>query len=204
MKKEAFVKLIEKMSEEMEKNKIHLSKLDADIGDGDHGVNMARGFSAIMENIRAHDEFTIADIFNNVGKTLFYVSAGTSGPLYGVTFKAGGTVCLGKDEIVLADLIQILTIGIEKIQSYGRAVLGDKTLLDSMIPCLESLKASNKSTKEALEDAYQAAIKGRDSVIDVEAKKGRASYLRERSIGHIDPGCESFCILFKCICDSVD
>lgn len=189
------------MGEEIEKNKIYLTQLDTDIGDGDHGINLARGFSAIVEFIDNHEELSISEIFINIGKILFSVSAGTSGPLYGVTFKAGGPICSGKEEVSINDLIQILEIGIAKIIACGGASLGDKTMLDSMIPCLETLKSSEKNPKEALRDAFEASIDGRDSVTNIRARKGRASCLGDRSIGHIDPGCESFCILFKCIYD---
>jgi len=201
MNKEKFIAVIRLMAKQIEENKIYLTQLDADIGDGDHGINMARGFSKIVEILDTSNGLSIADIFSNISKTLIYICAGTSGPLYGLLFKAGATVCLNKEEISIQDLVDILDNGINKIKAIGGANLLDKTMLDSMIPCLESLKKSNKSSKEALLDAYNASIEGRDKVINLIAKKGRASCLGERSIGHIDPGCESFCILFKCICD---
>ena len=175
-----------------------LTDLDAAIGDADHGINMDRGMTAVLT---ALDEATPADmsaLCKQVGMTLVKSVGGASGPLYG-TFFLRMAGALGADENVdAADFAKALRAGVEGVVQRGRAEAGDKTMFDALAPALDALDsalASGGDLAVALADATVAAEKGRDATESMVARKGRASYLGQRSVGHVDPGATSAAML---------
>jgi len=175
-----------------------LTDLDAAIGDADHGINMDRGMTAVLA---ALDEATPADmsaLCKQVGMTLVKSVGGASGPLYG-TFFLRMAGALGADENVdAADFAKALRAGVEGVVQRGRAEAGDETMFDALAPALDALDsalASGGDLAVALADATVAAEKGRDATESMVARKGRASYLGQRSVGHVDPGATSAAML---------
>ena len=175
-----------------------LTDLDAAIGDADHGINMDRGMTAV---ISALDEGAPADMSamcKQVGMTLVKSVGGASGPLYG-TFFLRMAGALGADQSVdAADFAKALRAGVEGVVQRGRAEAGDKTMFDALAPALDALDAalaSGSSLAVALADATVAADNGRDATESMVARKGRASYLGQRSVGHVDPGATSAAML---------
>ncbi len=181
-------------------NKDFLTKLDLEIGDGDHGTNMQRGMSKVIEGIEMYKDRSIYDILNYVGKTLMSTVGGASGPLYSLLFIKGSQAVKDKQCISLEDLINFFNIGLNSIESFGGADIGSKTMIDSLSPALDALKENRyKSLPEALNSAAEAALNGSKITIPLVAKKGRASYLGERSKGHQDPGSYSMYLLFDAL-----
>jgi phosphoenolpyruvate---glycerone phosphotransferase subunit DhaL len=179
-------------------NAQYLTDLDAAIGDADHGINMERGMSAVLG---ALDEAAPADmsaLCKQVGMTLVKSVGGASGPLYG-TFFLRMAGALGTDDSVDAsDFAKALRAGVEGVVQRGRAEAGDKTMFDALAPALDALDAALSSGGDlavALADATVAAEKGRDATESMVARKGRASYLGQRSVGHVDPGATSAAML---------
>jgi len=175
-----------------------LTDLDASIGDADHGINMDRGMTAV---ISALDEGAPADMSamcKQVGMTLVKSVGGASGPLYG-TFFLRMAGALGADQSVdAADFAKALRAGVEGVVQRGRAEAGDKTMFDALAPALDALDAAlaaGSSLAVALADATVAADNGRDATESMVARKGRASYLGQRSVGHVDPGATSAAML---------
>ncbi|MDR1127542.1 MAG: dihydroxyacetone kinase subunit L [Treponema sp.] len=189
---------IKKLDTVYSEQKDFLSKLDSDIGDGDHGVNMARGFSAVAGAIDAAPPVDMSGAFKTVSTSLIKTVGGASGPLYGTFFLRCVPVFAGKAEIDLDTWIAALEKGVQGIEQLGRAQKGDKTMLDAWFPALDVLKSTRGGEiKEALKAAADAAEEGAKATIPLQAKKGRASYLGERSIGHEDPGAASTALLLQ-------
>jgi dihydroxyacetone kinase-like protein len=189
---------IKKLDTVYSEQKDFLSKLDSDIGDGDHGVNMARGFSAVAGAIDAAPPVDMSGAFKTVSTSLIKTVGGASGPLYGTFFLRCVPVFAGKVEIDLDTWIAALEKGVQGIEQLGKAQKGDKTMLDAWFPVLDVLKSTRGGEiKEALKAAADAAEEGAKATIPLQAKKGRASYLGERSIGHKDPGAASTALLLQ-------
>lgn len=196
--KEIIIKISEKINEE----KDFLTKLDNDIADGDHGINLARGFSAVEEMLKTTSDTDLGLILKNVGMKLVSSVGGAAGPLYGTAFIRAGAVLNGKQEISMNEFIECLNAAIEGVKFRGKATQGEKTMLDSMIPAYENIKSNYESTKDvkqALEAGVKAAYNGIEFTKTIAATKGRASYIGERSIGHQDPGATSFTYLLETI-----
>lgn len=175
-----------------------LSKLDSDIGDGDHGVNIARGFNAAASALEATPPADIGAAFKTVSTSLIKNVGGASGPLYGTFFLRCAAPFSGKGEIGLEAWTGAVEKGVEGIGQLGKAQQGDKTMLDAWFPALLALKAASANKiKDALQAAADAALEGMKTTIPLQARKGRASYLGERSIGHQDPGATSTYLLLK-------
>jgi len=186
-------------------NKEYLTELDAAIGDGDHGINMHRGFAAVTAKLPSVADKDIGSIFKTIGMTLVSTVGGASGPLYGTFFLQMGTSTSGKLELTLADWAFTLQAGVEGVIMRGKANLGDKTMIDSLVPAVQALKESvdkGSDMGEALRYSARAAEQGMLSTISLVARKGRASYLGERSAGHQDPGATSASLLIKTVADS--
>lgn len=182
------------------KNKDFLTELDSEIGDGDHGINMERGMNKVMEGIEAQKNKSIYDILNYVGRTLMSTVGGASGPLYSILFMKGSRAVKDKQSMSLEDLINFFNIGLDSIKSFGGGDVGSKTMIDSLTPALNALKENRyKSFDEAIKSAMEASLNGSKDTIPLIAKKGRASYLGERSIGHQDPGSYSMYLLFDAL-----
>lgn len=187
-------------ADKMAEHRQELTDLDQAIGDGDHGINMNRGFKAVMEKLPTVEDKNIDDILKTVGMTLVSTVGGAAGPLYGTAFMKAGASTKGKEELSSEDVILAFDEAVGGIQFRGKAVKGEKTILDSMIPAIEAIKASigaGKTMKEALIEAEKAAWDGVEYTKTIIATKGRASYLGERSIGHQDPGATSTAYAFQ-------
>ena len=178
----------------IESEKDFLTQLDNEIGDGDHGINLSRGFKSVQEKLPAWSDKDIGTIFKGVGMELVSTVGGASGPLYGTAFMKAGNVCKGKTELTDADFVAAFNAAIGGIQMRGKAVEGEKTMLDALCPAYKALKDGidgGKILSEALADAVNAAADGVEFTKTIIATKGRASYLKERSLGHQDPGATS-------------
>ncbi|MGM3306842.1 dihydroxyacetone kinase subunit DhaL [Anabaena sp. WFMT] len=175
----------------IEHHKEDLTELDAAIGDADHGINMDRGFkkvSSILPSIAGKD---ISSIFKNVSMTLISSIGGASGPLYGTWFLRASSATAGKQELTQEDMLKLLQSGLDGVIERGKTQLGDKTMVDVLSPAVvafEQAVGQGMGTVEALQMAVVAAEQGLKATIPMLAKKGRASYLGDRSIGHQDPG----------------
>ena len=192
---------ISKINQTIHDNKDFLTDLDREIGDADHGVNMSRGFQSVMEKINPEDE-DVGAVLKKTGMTLLSTVGGASGPLYGTAYMEAGKVVAGKTEVNAEDFGAMLNAAIEGIQKRGKAVKGEKTMLDSLIPAYEKYQekvAGGASLVEALEEAVKVAEEGVEFTKTIRATKGRASYLGDRSIGHQDPGATSATLTLETI-----
>ena len=179
-------------------NKELLTDLDAAIGDGDHGTNMDRGMRAVVDALDDTTPAAASALFNKVGITLVYTVGGASGPLFGTFFLRAGASLGDTSDISLAQLTSAFRAGLEGIVARGRAEAGDKTMYDALAPAvnaLDSAVSEGLDKAEALKLALVAAESGRDATTPMLARKGRASYLGERSIGHQDPGATTVALL---------
>ena len=177
-----------------------LTELDAKIGDGDHGANMHRGFQAVLAKLPGVADKDIGSIFKTVGMTLVSTVGGAGGPLYGTFFMQLGTATGGKMEMTLADWSAALQAGVDGVVMRGKANPGDKTMVDALLPAAAALKvaaANGTALPSALRMAEQAGREGMVATIPLVARKGRASYLGERSAGHQDPGATSSYLLLR-------
>ena len=172
-----------------------LTTLDAAIGDADHGTNMDRGMSAVVVGLvgDAVGE-TIGELFQQAGMTLVSTVGGASGPLYGTFLLRFGTSAGATTELDAAGFAAAMRAGLDGVVARGKAEREDKTMFDALAPAVEALEAGGPLV-DALPAAAEAADKGRDATIEMLARKGRASYLGERSIGHQDPGATSAALL---------
>jgi dihydroxyacetone kinase-like protein len=181
-----------------------LTDLDSAIGDADHGINMDRGMQAVRAKLDAGAPPAADELFKLVGMTLVSSVGGASGPLYGTFFLRFGTACGSRDAVSMDDLVKAFRSGIEGLVARGRPELGDKTMFDSLHPALEALDAAvaaGAPTGDAFATAWHAAVRGRDDTIPMVARKGRASYLGERSVGHQDPGATSSGLLVRTLAE---
>lgn len=188
------------MADVIHENKEHLTDLDAAIGDGDHGINMDRGFQAILKKLPSVKDKDAGTILKTAGMALVSSVGGAGGPLYGTAFMQAGMAVAGKYELEAEDLLAILDAALRGVVMRGRANLDDKTMVDTITPTVAAMRESlgnGAGTTEALERATAAAEKGMKDTIPMLAKKGRASYLGERSIGHQDPGATSSYLLIR-------
>ncbi|MGB8215120.1 MAG: dihydroxyacetone kinase subunit DhaL [Anaerolineales bacterium] len=195
-----FVAWITNYAGVIRENKTFLTELDSAIGDADHGINMDRGFQAVLVKLPAFSNQDISSVAKNVGMTLISTVGGASGPLYGTFFMQIGKEAAGKSELTLDDWAKALESAVNGVIRLGKANLGDKTMLDSLVPALNTLKecsAKGTSLAVALSESEKAAEQGMQSTIPLVAKKGRASYLGERSAGTQDPGATSSYLLLK-------
>jgi len=195
------VRWIRAFAAEVGAKKEQLTQLDAAVGDGDHGINMDRGMSAVLAKLdAATEEQDIGALLKTVGMTLVSTVGGAGGPLYGTLFLQMGTAVSGKDELGPDDWAAALEAGIAGVQSRGKAEPGDKTMIDALIPGRDALKsalAGGASFEDALRQSAEAAEQGMRDTIPLVARKGRASYLGERSAGHQDPGATSSHLLLE-------
>lgn len=180
---------IELFGEKVTENKDLLNKLDTAIGDGDHGSNLTRGAAAVKEKAAETDYDNLSDVFKDVGMTLVSKVGGASGPLYGSAF-----INMAKTAKETDDIGEILASGLEGIQKRGHAEAGEKTMVDEWIPVIAAIK-NNTLSIDKIDEAL-------NSTKDMKATKGRASYLGDRSVGHIDPGAQSSAYLFEALLEA--
>jgi dihydroxyacetone kinase-like protein len=180
----------------------HLVQLDAAIGDADHGINMTRGFEAVVQALAADNGSTPGRLLIIAGRTLVSTVGGASGPLWGSALRSGGRV-LG--EQITFDgplLVEVLAAALASVKDLGTAALGDKTMVDALEPAVETLRAKiadGEPLARALDEAAAAAEAGMRGTIPLQARKGRASYLGERSVGHQDPGATSTALIVRAL-----
>jgi dihydroxyacetone kinase-like protein len=195
---------MERFAAEVAENRSYLTKLDGAIGDGDHGTNMDRGMKKALERLEATDSDDIGASLKAVGMALVSSVGGAAGPLYGTFFMQMGQAAAGRSELDLAGFTEAFDAGIQGVVRRGKAEPGDKTMVDALVPALDALRqAGGDDVAAALERAAQAAREGMESTVPMVARKGRASYLGERSAGHQDPGATSSHLLLKSAADAV-
>lgn len=196
--------IIEGMAKKIEAEKEYLTELDNEIGDGDHGINLSRGFEAVEKKLPSLAGGDIGALLKGVGMQLVSTVGGASGPLYGTAFMKAGMACKGLTEIDGPAFVKAMEAAVNGIKMRGKATEGEKTMLDALCPALKVMQddvAAGKSLKEALQDAAQAAEKGVEYTKTIIATKGRASYLGERSLGHQDPGATSSLYLLQVLAE---
>ena len=195
------VRWIRAFAAEIGTNKDQLTQLDAAIGDGDHGINMDRGMTAVLGKVdAAGQDQDIGALLKAVGMTLVSTVGGAGGPLYGTLFMQMGTALPGKAVLGPDDWTAALDAAVSGVQARGKAEPGDKTMIDALIPARDALKTAlvgGASFEDALKRSADAAGQGMRDTIPLVAKKGRASYLGERSAGHQDPGATSSHLLLE-------
>ncbi|MGM0499335.1 MAG: dihydroxyacetone kinase subunit DhaL [Bacillota bacterium] len=198
-------KIIKEIADVIIENKKYLTQLDSAIGDGDHGINMTKGFKKVKEKVEAKDYENNKELIKTVAMTLISTVGGASGPLYGTAFLNISKIIPDAD-FDLDSIIEIGETAVAGIQKRGKAEAGEKTMLDTIIPAVDSLKESKEngdSVEEALKQCKNKAEEGMKATIDMQATKGRASYLGKRSIGHQDPGATSSYLIIKTVIDEL-
>jgi dihydroxyacetone kinase-like protein len=184
-------------------NADYLTQLDSAIGDADHGVNLRRGFTAVSAALESYEAATVGDVLVKTGSTLVSKVGGASGPLYGTAFRAMGKA-LPEATVDATALGKALRAGLEGVQKLGAAVPGEKTMVDAYEPAIAAFDAAvagGGDLHAAAEAARQAAEEGMQATTPLQARKGRASYLGPRSVGHQDPGATSTWLMFKALAE---
>ncbi|HVD45998.1 MAG TPA: dihydroxyacetone kinase subunit DhaL [Candidatus Limnocylindria bacterium] len=180
----------------------HLVHLDAAIGDADHGINMARGFEAVVQALAADAGLSPGKLLVLAGRTLVSTVGGASGPLWGSALRSGGRTLGDQAAFDGPQLVEVLAAALASVKDLGTASLGDKTMVDALEPAVETLReriAAGDTLTQAIEDAASAAEAGMRATIPLQARKGRASYLGERSVGHQDPGATSTALIMRAL-----
>lgn len=183
-------------------HKVELTHLDRDIGDGDHGENLSRGFTAVITKLDAGAPDTPTAVLKLVATTLISTVGGASGPLFGTAFLRAATSVGDAETLDGAAVAGALTAARDGVVARGKAESGDKTMVDALTPAVNAAKAAAEgggSVTEVLSAAADAAAEGTEATFPLQARKGRASYLGERSIGHIDPGAQSTAYLLRAL-----
>jgi dihydroxyacetone kinase-like protein len=196
---------VETFSATVAENKEYLTRLDSAIGDADHGINMDRGMTAVLAKLDGLEGDDIGAMLKTVGMTLVSTVGGAGGPLYGTLFLQMGMATAGKTELEPEDWAAALDAAVKGVEMRGKAEPGDKTMIDALIPARDAFSAAlaeGASFEEALRRSAQAAEEGMEATTPLVAKKGRASYLGERSAGHQDPGATSSYLLVKTAADT--
>jgi dihydroxyacetone kinase-like protein len=199
------VRWIQQVASVLHDNREYLTQLDSPIGDADHGINMDRGFRAVLDKLPTVASTDIGSILKTVGTTLVSTVGGASGPLYGTAFLRMGMSTAGKNELYEADVVAMMEAALEGIKARGKAQPGEKTMVDALTPALAAAKEAevrNLGLSALLRNTSNAAEQGMKATIPMLATKGRASYLGERSIGHQDPGATSSWLILKALADT--
>jgi dihydroxyacetone kinase-like protein len=186
-------------------NRAELVRLDTAIGDGDHGTNMDRGMRKAVEKVDDTAGDDIGGLLKAVGMALVSSVGGAAGPLYGTLFLQMGTASAGREELDLAGWTAMLEAGVQGVRARGKAEPGDKTMIDALVPALDALRAAGddgSGLAAALRRSAEAAEEGMRATIPLEARRGRASYLGPRSVGHQDPGATSAQLLLAVAADT--
>ena len=180
----------------------HLVQLDAAIGDGDHGTNMTRGFEAVVQALDGDPGSPPGKLLILAGRTLVSTVGGASGPLWGSALRSGGRVLGEQPTFDGLELVQVLAAALASVKDLGTAAVGDKTMVDALEPAVDTLRArltEGASIDDALDAAAAAAEAGMRATVPLQARKGRASYLGERSVGHQDPGATSTALIIRAL-----
>lgn len=190
--------VIEEMAAAMEEHRRDLTRLDSEIGDGDHGNNMHRGFQAALERLEGTNPPTPADALKAVSMALVSKVGGAAGPLYGTAFLKASTALSGKEDLSPEDVAEAIEAALAGVKQRGKAEEGDKTMVDALSPAADAAKeaaSSGKSVGEVFRAAAEAAGEGAEATVPLVARRGRASYLGQRAAGHMDPGARSTYLL---------
>jgi dihydroxyacetone kinase-like protein len=204
--KEQVLQWLQRFATVVEENKDYLTELDAAIGDADHGINMERGFKKVITQLPTVANKDIGSILKVVSMTLISTVGGASGPLYGTLFLRASTVVADKQELSEQDMLAMLQAGLDGVVGRGKAQLGDKTMVDALSPGVTAFGqavAAGEDILSAMQQAVAAAEKGMQDTTPMQAKKGRASYLGERSVGHQDPGATSVYLMLQSLLDVI-
>ena len=190
---ESTLEVIRAMAAAIEEQRRYLTKLDSEIGDGDHGNNMHRGFQAALQRLDGTNATSPADVLKAVSMALVSKVGGATGPLYGTAFLRASAALGDREELSGADVAEALEAALGGIKQRGRAEVGDKTIVDALEPAVEAARvaAADGDAAKVLRAAAEAAAKGAESTVPLTARKGRASYLGPRAQGHQDPGATS-------------
>jgi dihydroxyacetone kinase-like protein len=197
---DAVVRWVKEFAATIAENKEYLTRLDSAIGDADHGINMDRGMRAALAKLDGVSGNDVGNLLKTVGMTLVSTVGGAGGPLYGTLFMQMGAAASGKEELAPEDWAAVLEAAITGVQARGKAEPGDKTMVDALLPARDALRAAlaeGTPLDEALRRSAGGAEEGMKATIPLVARKGRASYLGERSAGHQDPGATSSYLLLK-------
>lgn len=194
------LEIIRAIGLKMEAEKEYLTELDQPIGDSDHGINLARGFGAVVGKLDSLEGKDIGTILKTVGMTLVSTVGGASGPLYGTAYMKAGMVMAGKNEMDMNDFLAMMKAAVDGVMQRGHATVEEATMLDAMVPSLSAMEAAaseGKSSKEVLQSGVKAAWTGAEHTKELIATKGRASYVGERGLGHQDPGATSYSYMLE-------
>ncbi|MBU3160960.1 dihydroxyacetone kinase subunit L [Clostridium frigoris] len=200
------ISILNKIANVLEENKFYLSELDAAIGDGDHGINMNKGFNAVVTKLKDDDGLDIGIILKKTGMALVSNVGGAAGPLYGTAFMKAAAAVNGKADIDIEDYIKILEAALGGVMMRGKAQRGEKTMIDAIAPAIDAMKKAEDAGQtpiEVLVISKDAAMQGVEHTKTIIATKGRASYLGERSIGHQDAGATSSYLILNTIFEEV-
>jgi phosphoenolpyruvate---glycerone phosphotransferase subunit DhaL len=195
---ESTLAVIKEMAAAMEEHRRALTRLDSEIGDGDHGNNMHRGFQAALERLEATNPQSPADALKAVSTALISKVGGAAGPLYGTAFLRASTALSGKEDLSSEDMAEAVGAALSGVKQRGKAEEGDKTMVDALAPAAEAAKeaaSAGSGAGEVFRAAAEAAGEGAEATVELTAKRGRASYLGERAAGHMDPGARSSYLL---------
>lgn len=195
---QATLDVINEMAAAMEEHRRHLTKLDSEIGDGDHGNNMHRGFQAALERLEGTNPQTPADALKAVSMALVGKVGGAAGPLYGTAFLRASSVLSGKEDLSPEDVAEAIEAALAGVKQRGKAEEGDKTMVDALTPAARAAKEAadvGKGAGEVFRAAADAAGEGAEATVPLTARRGRASYLGARAAGHMDPGARSTYLL---------
>ena len=182
-----------------------LTEMDQAVGDGDFGISLDRGFTAVRKELSADPPSEPRAVFQNTARVLIKTMGGSSGPLLGTFFLRAGATCADKSELEPADVVALFRAGVEGLQQRGKAELGDKTMLDAFIPAVEAMQSAldaGSGLAEILDAGAAAAEDGVQATVEMQARNGRASYLGERSVGHPDPGAVAAQLFVKAAADA--
>lgn len=199
------VKIVEKMSDVIIENEVYFCELDSVAGDGDFGMSLAKGFKVLKKEWDSLPKEDIGEFLKKCGMLITEHCGGASGPIWGSAFRSAGKHALGKKELNLIELGELLQSAVDGIQKRGGAKLGDKTLLDALIPATESIKKGGEARQgilETMRKSAQEAAAGAERTKEIVATKGRASYLGERSINYPDAGAMAIAIIFNGIVET--
>lgn len=197
---------VELSAQTVSEHRVELIELDRAIGDGDHGENLDRGFTAVLKKLGEAEVATVGDVLKLVATTLMSKVGGAAGPLYGTAFLRAAKVT-AVEELGSEDVVALIEAALEGIVARGKAEVGDKTMVDSWGPAAEAARTAAAAGAEALDvlrAATNAAKAGAVATEPLVARKGRASYLGERAVGHRDPGAESTALLLQAAVDAAD
>ncbi len=204
---ELVIRFIEGVAERIKEHRDELTQLDSAIGDADHGINLDRGFTAVLGKLSTVADKDIGTILKTTGMTLVSTVGGASGPLYGTAFMRAGMALADRYELTEAEVVAALEAALEGIMARGKAQRGEKTMVDAIAPGIDVLKeaqASGDDFRYALRRSVAAVEAGMKATIPMLATKGRASYLGERSIGHQDPGATSAFYIAQVLLETIE